>query len=325
MPANGSSRAVSRWVWWMAGCQEWHPSCIWDNAMSSLKAISDRRASSQLCIVQGWLQRFCRSRTRAGVARVGWWAFFCVSNIFTDISPLCWSLVWTNDISDALIKLRSWQPWSWRCYRALVLHLCFGACHLAAVICPMVLPDPVAGAVAPLQPTLLWLCVLAIQVDWEVAKVNSGEGETKKGDCYPSSELRQQCLWHWWDNTPMTVPSASCKSVLSLPGLTVSQPDFDISWAWLYPSHFSILRGTLAQMSAATRNSQKLLCSENVLCPRFILRTKGTAYNSAPDFSEFKLVSTLLSFLTLYTRLLHTNQKPNGRLLKVCQSSNIQQ
>lgn len=79
---------------------------------------------------------------------------------------------------------------------ALLLHLCFGACRLAAVTFPIVLPDPVAGAMAPLQPTRLWLCVLAIQIDWGVAKVNAGEGETKKGDCYLGSELRQQCLWY---------------------------------------------------------------------------------------------------------------------------------
>lgn len=77
-----------------------------------------------------------------------------------------------------------------------MLLLCFGACHWAAVTLPMVLPDPEAGALAPLQPILLWLCVLAIQADWEVAKVNAGEGGTKKGVCYPGTELRQRCLWH---------------------------------------------------------------------------------------------------------------------------------
>lgn len=185
----------------------------------------------------------------------------------------------------------------------------FWCCHLAAVTLPTVLPDPVAGAVAPLLPTLLWLCVLAIQADWGVAKGNAGKGGTKKGGCYLGSELRQWCLWYWWEYTPRTTPSASFKHVLSLLGLTVSCPDFDIFWAWLYPSHFSIIRGTLAQISAATRNRQKLLCSKNVLCPHFIL---STAYNSAPGFPEFNLVSTLLSFFTLYTRLLDTNQKPNG-------------
>lgn len=89
---------------------------------------------------------------------------------------------------------------------------------MAPVTLPKALPDPVAGAVAPLQPTLLWLCVLAIQVDWGVAKVNAGEGETKKGDCYPGSELRHWGLWYWWEGTPMTVPPASCKHASVPPG-----------------------------------------------------------------------------------------------------------
>lgn len=143
------------------------------------------------------------------------------------------------------------------------ISLCFGACHLAVVTLPVGLPDPVAGAMAPLQPGLLWHCVLAMQDDWRVAKVNAREGETnaKKGDCYPGSDKGIWVCGTSGKNTAMTVPSASCKRVLSLPGLAVSCPGFDISRAWLYLSHFSILRGTLAQMSAATRNCQKLLYS----------------------------------------------------------------
>lgn len=296
----------------------------WQAARSGVHLVSERMpwaawkpfltGEHQTCIVQSWLERFCRSRTRAGVARVGWWASFQMFPKSSQTSAHC------VEACRQMTQMTPWSNWgheslgpvgvTWQGRWALVLHLCFGA--LAAVTFPIVLPDPVAGAMAPLQPTWLWLCVLDIQVDWGIAKGNAREGETKKGDCCLGSELRQPCLWYWWENTPMTVPSSSCKHVLSLLGLTISCPDFDISWAWLYPSHFSILRGTLAQMSAATRNCQKLLCSKNVLCPHFILRTKGTAYNSAPDFSEFNLVSTLFIFLTLDTRLLHTNQKPNG-------------
>lgn len=178
----------------------------------------------------------------------------------------------------------------------------------------MGLPDPAAGAVAPLQPGLRRRRVLAMQDDWRVAKVKAREGKTntKKGNCYPGSDKGSWVCGTAGENTPMTVPSASCECVLSLLGLAVSCPGVDISQARLYLSHFSILRGTLAQMSAATRNRQKLLCSWNVLCPRVILRTKGTACNSAPGFSDFNLVSTLLSFLTLFTRLLHTTRSLTG-------------
>lgn len=313
MPANGNSGAVSGWVWWITGYQEWHlivseimPWAAWKPFLAG-----EHQTSCALCRT-GW-RDFAGAREELAWPGLDGEHF----SVFPKSSqtPAHCAEAWCGPMT-SLIRLGSWEPWSHRCYRqgrwALVLLLCFGACHWAAVTLPMVLPDPEAGALAPLQPILLWLCVLAIQADWEVAKVNAGEGGTKKGVCYPGTELRQRCLWHWWENTPMAIPSASCKHVLSLLGLTVSWSDLDISWAWLYSPHFFILRGTLAQMSAATRNRQKLLCSKDVLCPRFILRTKGTAYNSAPGFSEFNLVSTFLRFLTLYTRLLHTNQKPNG-------------
>ena len=62
---------------------------------------------------------------------------------------------------------------------------------MVAVTFLMSLPDPVAGAVAPLQPGLLWHRVLAMamQDDWRVAKLNVREGETntKKGNCCPGS------------------------------------------------------------------------------------------------------------------------------------------
>lgn len=116
---------------------------------------------------------------------------------------------------------------------ALVLQLCFGACYLAAVTHPIVLPGPVAAAVAPLQPTRLWLCVLAIRVDWGVAKVNAGEDETKKGDCHLGFQLRQRCLWYWWEITPMTVPPFQLQACPVSPGallfhiLTLIFPEHD--------------------------------------------------------------------------------------------------
>lgn len=74
--------------------------------------------------------------------------------------------------------------------RALEPHLCFGAGHLVAVTLPMGLFDPAAGAVAPLQPGLLWHHVLAMQDDWTAAKVDAREGETntKKGICHLDSD-----------------------------------------------------------------------------------------------------------------------------------------
>lgn len=270
--------------------------------------------TGELCLVQGWLERFCRSRTRAGVARVGWWAFFQMFPKSSQTSAHCVE-AWCRPV--ALIKLGLWEPWSCRCYGAGKMGSCVATllwCLLLGCSNP---PNSFAwpsscSCGSPAAHTAVALC--PGHSGWLGSSKSKCRGRWNKERWLPSRLSTKAAVLvvlmgnYSHDCSPLPAASMSCLSW----GFTISHPDFDISWAWLYPSHFSILRGTLAQMSAATRNRQKLLCSKNVLCPRFILRTKGTAYNSAPGFSEFNLVSTLFNFLTLDTRLLHTNQKPNG-------------
>lgn len=54
----------------------------------------------------------------------------------------------------------------------------------------------------------------------------------------------------------------------------------------------------------------KTFCAVDMCCLSSILRTKGTACNSAPGFSHFNLVFTLLGFLTFFTSLLHATSSP---------------
>lgn len=54
----------------------------------------------------------------------------------------------------------------------------------------------------------------------------------------------------------------------------------------------------------------RTFCAVDMCCLLFILRTKGSACNSAPGFSHFNLVSTLLGVLTLFTSLLHATSSP---------------
>lgn len=96
------------------------------------------------------------------------------TKVLPAISPLHGSLVASCGIRDALTEQGLWEPGTCRRYSLpgreegllCCISLCFGAGRLAAITLPMGLPDPVAGAMAALQPALLWCHVLAMRDDW---------------------------------------------------------------------------------------------------------------------------------------------------------------
>lgn len=91
--------------------------------------------------------------------------------------------------------------------------------------------------------------------------------------------------------------------------------------ALIFPKHdliFLVLPYLRETRTALSRHEkwQKAFeqCFERLLypCLIFFLRAKVTTCNSTPDFSDFNLISTLLSFLTTLTRLLHPTRSLMG-------------